>query len=197
MKNFLELAQTPAVHAVQEAKGSLGLYDTSPSPLDGIDADEAAFIAAADSFYMATVNTDGWPYVQHKGGDPGFVTMLDDSTLAWAERSGNRQYLGAGNVADGGRVALIFVDYARRMRLKVLGTARHLAELPDDLAERVNPDRHRTDGAFVVDIEATAWNCPKYITPRVRVDEVRGVVDELRQRIAELETQLAEATRDG
>jgi len=196
MKNFLELAQTPAIHALQEQKGSLGLYDISPTGQDGIDEHEAEFIRSADSFYMATVNEDGWPYVQHKGGAPGFVTMLDDSTLAWVERAGNRQYLGAGNVAANGRVALIFVDYARRMRLKVLGTARHLADLPDDRVAELNPEGLRADGAFVVDIEATAWNCPKHITPRVRVDQVEELVGGLQQRIAELEAQLAEATSD-
>lgn len=196
MKNFLELAQTPAIHAVQEEKGSLGLYDTDPTPLDGLDEHEAAFVGAADSFYMATVNEDGWPYVQHKGGKAGFVKILGPATIGWAERSGNRQYLGAGNVAANGRVALIFVDYARRMRLKVLGRARHLADLPPELADELKPESHRTDGGFVIEVEATAWNCPKHITPRITVDQANDLVADLQRRIAELEDQLAATTAE-
>ncbi|MEM9133214.1 MAG: pyridoxamine 5'-phosphate oxidase family protein [Actinomycetota bacterium] len=196
MKNFLELAQTPAIHAVQEQKGALGIYDTAPTPLDGLDEHEAAFIQAADSFYMATVNEDGWPYVQHKGGAPGFVKVLGPATIGWTERSGNRQYLGAGNVAANGRVALIFVDYARRMRLKVLGRARHVTDLTPGLADDLNPEGHRADGGFVIEVEATAWNCPKHITPRITVDQARELVAGLEARIAELEAQLATQATD-
>ena len=197
MKDFLHLAQTDANYSLQEARGSKGLYGDAVEGPAELSEHEIGHIRNLNSFYMATVNEAGWPYVQHRGGETGFVKTLDPTTIGWVERSGNRQYLGTGNITANGRVAMIFLDYAHRTRLKVLGTAIHHGQPTDDLLQQLNPEGHRIDGAITVRVDATAWNCPKYITPRVELDDVRGAVEHLQQRIAELEAEnerLAAAT---
>ena len=191
MKNYLGLAVTDANRARQEARGSRNLYDTESAGPDTIDPFEMAFIGARDSFYMATVNEEGWPYVQHRGGDSGFVRQLGPTTIGWVERSGNRQYLGTGNLAANDKVSIIFMNYAERQRLKVLGRATVHADPSPELIAQLGAEEIRIDGAVTVEIEATAWNCPKYITPRFTEAQVEGVVGHLTDRIAELEAQLA------
>ncbi len=190
MKNYLDLAVTEANRTRQEANGSLDLYDTaSPGP-DALDPFEMAFIGARDSFYMATVNEEGWPYVQHRGGDAGFVRQLGPTTIGWVERSGNRQYLGTGNLLANGKVSIIFMNYAERQRLKVLGRATVHADPSPELIEQLGAQGARVYGAVTVEIEPTAWNCPKYITPRFTQAQVEGAVTHLTERVAELEAQL-------
>jgi len=122
--------------------------------------DEIAFIRERDSFYMASINETGWPYIQHRGGPKGFVRVIDARTIAFADLRGNRQYISVSNVQHDDRVALIFVDYPNRARLKVLARAKLLsAELP---AERI----------FVLSIEAIDWNCSQHITPRFTIEEM-------------------------
>src|SRR5262245_4223521 len=133
---FSELAFTPAVKAAQERHGSAEAYAkfAARGPAnDRLGPDEIAFLAQRDSFYMATVSETGWPYVQHRGGPAGFVHVLDDRTIALADFRGNRQYVSVGNLAGDDRVALIFVDYPHRRRLKILGRAR-LVEIHEDPA---------------------------------------------------------------
>src|SRR3974390_3402489 len=118
---FLDITATPSVRAVQAAMGSDPVWGDfkGDRQVNGFTADEAAFIAERDSFYMATVSESGWPYVQHRGGPPGFVRILDDRTLGVADFRGNRQYISVGNLASDGRAALILVDYPNRRRLKI------------------------------------------------------------------------------
>ena len=193
MKNYLGLAVTDANRARQADRGSLDLYDTAAPGPDAIDPFEMAFIGARDSFYMATVNEDGWPYVQHRGGDIGFVRQLGPTTIGWVERSGNRQYLGTGNLAANDKVSIIFMNYADRQRLKLLGRATVHADPSPELIAALGAEGVRIDGAVTVEIDATAWNCPKYITPRFTEAEVERAVVQLTDRIAELEAQLAAA----
>lgn len=191
MQNYLDDLFTPAVLSVQERKGSAGLYTVGlPGPA-ALDDDEIAHITASDSFYMATVSESGWPYVQHKGGDAGFVTVIGPHTIGWAERSGNRQYLGAGNVLADGRVSAIFVDYPTRTRLKLRGHATYHPEPSAELVDALGASDMRIDGAFTVDVVATSWNCPKYITPRYTAQQIEAATAPLRNRIAELEARLA------
>ena len=191
MRNYLEMAATPANLALQSERGSLGLYDTTePGPAELTD-DEIDHLSRLDTFFMATVNEVGWPYVQHRGGAAGFVTVIGPTTIGWVERTGNRQYLGTGNIRANGRVALIFVDTLQRTRLKLFGEAT-FHESPDpDLLERLGGTTLRNDGAITVDVVATSWNCPKFITPRVPVADVEATVRSLEQRIAELEAENA------
>ncbi len=189
MKDFLHVAQTAANLALQDERGSRGLYgDTAEGPAQLSDH-EVQHITDRNSFYMATVNEDGWPYVQHRGGEPGFVKILGPTKMGWVERSGNRQYLGTGNIKANGRVSLIFVDYAQRTRLKVLGNAMLHSDPAGDLVRVLNPQGHRIDGVITVDVVAATWNCPKYITPRIEVEQVRGAFEDLQQRVAELEAE--------
>ena len=123
MQNYLDDLFTPSVLAVQRQKGSTGMYAVGVGGPDALDDDEIAHISASDSFYLATISESGWPYTQHKGGEAGFVKVLGPHTIGWAERSGNRQYLGAGNVVADSRVSAIFVDYPTRTRLKLRGHA--------------------------------------------------------------------------
>jgi len=139
---------------------------------------------------MATVSESGWPYVQHKGGGPGFVKILGPTRIGWAERSGNRQYLGTGNIVAGSKVAAIFVDYTTRTRLKIRGTATCHPDPSPELIEALEADNLRVDGAITIDVAATAWNCPKYITPRYTTAQIDAGVQPLGDRIADLEAQL-------
>lgn len=174
MEDFLDIAQTPAVLALQEQRGSLGLYDTSGPNPEALSADEVGLITSRDSFYMATVNEDGWPYVQHRGGDIGFVRVLGPTTIGWVERTGNRQYLGTGNLTADGRVALIMVDYPSRSRLKLLGRATYHPDPSPELLERLGGTDVRNDGALTIEVVATNWNCPKFITPRFTRDQIEA-----------------------
>lgn len=197
---FLDIATTPSVHAAQVAHGSAGLYEKvgANRTFDRFGPAEEAFIAARDSFYLASVSETGWPYVQHRGGPPGFVKILDDSTLGFADFRGNRQYISLGNTAVNDRVALILMDYPARRRLKLYARieARDLAA-DAALAEKLAlPDyRGIAERAFLLHLEAFDWNCPQHITPRFTESEVAAAVAPLRARLAELETE-NQALRD-
>lgn len=192
MQNYLDDLVTPSVRSVQEQKGVAGLYTVGVPGPDALDDAEIAHISASDSFYLATVSESGWPYTQHKGGDAGFVKVLGPHTIGWAERSGNRQYLGAGNVLADGRIAAIFVDYPSRTRLKLRGHATYHAEPSAELVDALGAGGMRIDGAVTVDVVATSWNCPKYITPRYTAAQIETATAPLRDRIAELEARLAD-----
>jgi predicted pyridoxine 5'-phosphate oxidase superfamily flavin-nucleotide-binding protein len=138
---------------------------------EALGPDELAFIAARDSFYMATVSADGWPYIQHRGGPRGFLRALDAHTLGFADLKGNRQLITTGNLAANDRVSLFLMDYAHRARLKLLGHARAIedAALADALAPAAL--RKRVERVMLIDVVAFDWNCPAYITPRFAADE--------------------------
>lgn len=199
MTNYMEIALTPSVMALQGLKGSRGHYGEVAEgdhehPIE-LSPDELEMIATRDSFYLATVSETGWPYVQHRGGDVGFVRQLDAHTIGWAERSGNRQYLGTGNITATGKVAAIFVDYPTRSRLKLYGKATYHADPSAELIEALGATDLRVDGAVTVTAIGTNWNCPKYITPRFTEPQVRAHTARLEDRIERLEAEL-EALRE-
>jgi predicted pyridoxine 5'-phosphate oxidase superfamily flavin-nucleotide-binding protein len=192
MGRFSELAFTPAVKAVQTAMGSRRAYarleGSGPTP-DALGDDEALFLAERDSFYMASVGESGWPYVQHRGGARGFVKVLDPHTLAFADLRGNRQYISVGNTGRDDRVALIFVDYPNRARLKVLAHARIVTRADDPaLFARVAGDAP-AERVFVLGVEGFDWNCPQHITPRFTEQELEQVLAPVRARLAALEAE--------
>lgn len=195
MTEFSDIAFTPTTLALQQRKGSRGLYPNTvgkgPGQPHTLTFDEERMIRTRDSFYLASVSETGWPYVQHRGGDAGFVKLIDDHTIGWLERNGNRQYIGTGNITDNGRVAAIFVDYPSRSRLKAYGLGVYQPDPSDDLLVALGGDGLRNDGAIIIELLATDWNCPKYINPRFTEAEVAQVTDPLRSRIAELEARLA------
>ena len=161
---FAELMFTENVKAAQEQYGSrarLERFTAMAGPNDELTDREAAFIAERDTFYMATINEDGWPYVQHRGGPPGFLRVLGPKSLAYADFRGNTQLVSVGNVAGNDRVSLILMDYPNRRRLKILGRMRvenSGEELPDYVA--------KVERTVYIDVAAFDWNCPQYITPR-------------------------------
>jgi len=190
---FLETTLTPSVRTAQaHYYGSSRRLPSAPSS-DRLTPEETEFLAARDSFYMATVTEDGWPYVQHRGGPPGFVKVLGPNQLGFADFGGNRQLISTGNLAQTDRVALFFMDYPRQERLKLLGHARVLdarehAQLADQLAP--TPElRGNVERLFLIEVVGFDWNCPKYITPRYTEAEVRAAVVPLQQRIADLEAK--------
>jgi predicted pyridoxine 5'-phosphate oxidase superfamily flavin-nucleotide-binding protein len=191
---FLDIAATPSVKAVQAANGATEFW----SNLHGdrlsnhFTEAETAFIGSRDSFYMATVSETGWPYVQHRGGPPGFLRVLDDRTLAFADFRGNRQYISIGNLTANDRAALILMDYPRRRRLKILAHA-EIKDLTggDRLAAQLAIPGYRAnvERAVVLHLEAFDWNCPQHITPRFSEAELIDVLTPARARIEALEAE--------
>lgn len=193
---FLTLATTPGVRAAQVANGSAGLYDHvgGHRPSDRFGPAEADFIADRDSFYMASVSETGWPYVQHRGGPPGFLKVLDDTTLAFPDFRGNRQYISLGNIAANDRVALFLIDYPRRRRLKLFVRieARALSADPELAGVLALPSyRGVPERFFLLHLEAFDWNCPQHITPRFTEAEIMAASAPMHTRLAALEAENA------
>jgi predicted pyridoxine 5'-phosphate oxidase superfamily flavin-nucleotide-binding protein len=194
---FAEIAFTPAVKAHQTAHGSRASYakfESGPERNHLLGPEESAFIEARDGFYLASVSETGWPYVQFRGGAPGFVRVLDAETVAWADFRGNRQYISVGNLGGDDRVALILVDYANRRRLKLLGHAESIPVGADAaLARRIAVPGHPAviERAVRVRIAGFDWNCPQHIPPKYGAAEVERMLTPLRERVAELEARLA------
>jgi predicted pyridoxine 5'-phosphate oxidase superfamily flavin-nucleotide-binding protein len=191
---FLDIAITPSVKAAQEANGAAELWSDFKGnrSFDRFTEAEAAFIAERDSFYIATASETGWPYVQHRGGPKGFLRMLDDRTLAFADFRGNRQYISVGNLAADNRASLILMDYAGRRRLKIYARI-EVKELKDDpaLTEAVATPGYRAkpERAMLLRLEAFDWNCPQFITPRFTESEIEKALAPIRQRIEALEVE--------
>jgi predicted pyridoxine 5'-phosphate oxidase superfamily flavin-nucleotide-binding protein len=193
---FLDIAATPSVRAAQMAMGSDRVWQNLEDrrPLDRFTSDEAAFIADRDSFYMATVSETGWPYVQHRGGPPGFLKVLDDKTLAFADYRGNRQYISVGNLSADDRVALILMDYAHRARLKIFAHVEALSlDANPDLATFVAMPGYkaRPERIMLLHLVAFDWNCPQHITPRFTEAEIAEAVQPLRDQLAALDAENA------
>ena len=193
--HFLSVLSSPAVKAAQEANGSraaLARHDVASEP-DRLGEQEAAFIAMRDSFYMATVGNEGWPYIQHRGGPEGFVKVLSERTFGFADFRGNRQYMSVGNLVADNRAAFCFMDYPNRARLKVLGRVRAVDLRTDAaLAKALIVPGYRAlpERALLVDVEAFDWNCSQHITPRYTVEQIEPTVEALKARIAELEAEV-------
>jgi predicted pyridoxine 5'-phosphate oxidase superfamily flavin-nucleotide-binding protein len=193
---FSEIMFGDAVRAAQERYGSRGQNERLLAlghANERLTGPEAAFIEARDGFYLASVGESGWPYIQFRGGAPGFVRVLDDKTLGYADFRGNRQYISTGNIGADGRVALFFMDYAGRARLKLLGRARVVdAGASPELvrALEVPGYRARVERAVLIAVEAFEWNCSQHITPRYTEPEIEGRERALLARIAELEGRL-------
>jgi uncharacterized protein len=194
-RNFGSLVFTPAIKALQERYGSRRSYARqekgAPEP-DRLGPQEREFIAERDSFYIASVGETGWPYVQHRGGPKGFLKVIDERTVAFADFSGNRQYVSAGNLSGNDRVALILVDYPAQARLKILGRA----ELLDGDAAKPWIAKTRDTGydaeverAFVIHVEAFDWNCPQHITPRFTEDQIREALAPIETRMQALQQE--------
>ena len=191
----MQLVLTPDVQAAQERYFGKHQSVADAPERDPFTDDEAAFIAARDSFYMATTNSDGWPYLQHRGGPAGFLRVLGPHQLGFADFKGNRQMLTTGNLDGNDRVALFLMDYPNRERMKILGHAKVLdARDHADLADQLTPTpelRSKIERLFLIEVVSFDWNCPQYITPRFTEAEIETHTAPLKARIAELEAQAA------
>jgi hypothetical protein len=194
MPGFLDIATTSGVREAQQANGSAEFWTAHADDrvFDSFGAAEAEFIAGRDSFYLASVSETGWPYVQHRGGPPGFLKLLDERTLGIADFRGNRQYITLGNLAGSDRVALFLMDYPRKARLKIFAHAEaaDLAARPD-LARQLSVPGYRAkvERGLLFHLEAFDWNCPQHITPRFSEAELAPALAPLRARLAELEQE--------
>ena len=179
---FADITFTPSVKAAQTLYGSREAntgFELAEDKRQTLTEPEMAFIAERDSFYMATISENDWPYVQHRGGAAGFIKVIDERTIGFADFKGNRQYISVGNINAMSRVSLILMDYPSRRRLKLWGTAQivHEAEAPQLIAMLENPSyRARIERAIVIRIEAIEWNCPQHITPRFTENEIEQLI---------------------
>lgn len=187
---FAEIAFTPSVRRHQARLGSTRSYgrflDTPERSGHRLTATEATFIAQRDGFYQATTSETGWPYVQFRGGPKGFLRVLDDRTLAYADLSGNRQYLSLGNISGNDRIALILMDYPNQRRLKIWGRARVVEGA--EAAKELHPEGVETpsERAIHITVEAYDWNCPRHIPRRLTLDELEPHLAPLRDQLTRL-----------
>jgi uncharacterized protein len=191
---FLDITATRSVRAAQAANGSRDMWEhfKGHRTFDRFTDNEAAFIAERDSFYMATVSESGWPYVQHRGGPPGFIRRLDEKTLAIPDFRGNRQYISTGNLTTNDRAALFLMDYPNRRRLKLYAhvEARDLTADAKLAAELTLPGyRAKVERALLIHLAAFDWNCPQHITPRFSEAELEPSLAPFRARLEALEEE--------
>jgi uncharacterized protein len=190
-----DVAFTPSVKAVQARKGSRRSYarmEERGAWETRITADLAGFIEAQTSIFLATANTAGQPYIQHRGGPPGFLRVLDEKTLGFADFAGNRQYITQGNLADNPKAHLFLIDYAHQQRVKIWGEAR-VVEGDDELIARLMPDGYKARAEQVILFTVSAWNanCPQHIPQRFEAAAVAAALAERDRRIEMLEAELS------
>jgi len=194
-KSFGSLVFTQAVKALQERYGSRRQYARIERMGDapgGLGPDEKQYISERDTLYMASLSETGWPYVQHRGGQKGFLKVIDDDTLAFADFRGNKQYISTGNLMADNRVALILVDYPRQLRLKILGRVEIFeGDKAKDWLSRVRDPHYKavTERVYVIRIEAFDWNCQQHIIPRFTAEEIRSVLQPIEKQMRELQQE--------
>jgi uncharacterized protein len=196
---FAELAFTPGVKAEQTRHGSRSQYARMEAATggagDSLRPPEQEFIRSRDGFYMASISETGWPYIQYRGGAPGFLHVLDSQTLGFADLRGNRQYISTGNLLHNDRVALFLIDYAEQARLKILGRAEIFEDTPEarQWIERLQVPEEKTpaERAVLIHVEGWDWNCQQHITPRYTEAEIARLFEPVRRRLAAYEEENA------
>jgi predicted pyridoxine 5'-phosphate oxidase superfamily flavin-nucleotide-binding protein len=190
-----DIAFTPTVKAIQDRKGSRTAYagmEQRGGWRTAIDPELAAFVEQTRSFFLATANAEGQPYVQHRGGPPGFLRVLDRHTLGFTDFKGNRQFITEGNLEDNPKAFIFLIDYALQRRIKIWGTAK-MVEATPELLSRLMPEDYRARPEQIVLFKLEAWdvNCPQHIPQRFEADDVARLLAQRDARIAELEALLA------
>jgi hypothetical protein len=196
-KSFGSLVFTPVVKSLQERYGSRRQYarmeQFGGSP-GGFGPDEREYLSERDTFFMASIGAAGWPYVQHRGGPKGFLKVIDEQTLAFADFLGNKQYVSTGNLTTDDRVALILVDFPRQLRLKILGHVEILdGEKMEGLLAKVRDVDYKAtvERIYVIHVEAFDWNCSQHIVPRFTEDEIREALQPIEKQMQELQAENA------
>lgn len=195
---FFDLTFTESVKKAQERYGSRRSYARSEGgkpDFYGLGDAEQDFIEQRDSFYMATVNNDGQPYLQFRGGAQGFLKVLDDKTLGFADFRGNMQYISVGNLQENKKAALFLMDYPNQTRLKILANVEVIdaKDAPEIIEKLTVPNyKAKIERAMILHVEAFDWNCPQHITPRYTMDEIKQMVAPMNEHIAKLEAEIEE-----
>ncbi|PWL39317.1 pyridoxamine 5'-phosphate oxidase [Flagellimonas aquimarina] len=195
--NYAKLAFTDTIKEVQKKEGSRNAYERMEQMIlpDGLSFREMSFIKERDSFYIASMGENGFPYIQHRGGPKGFLKFIDVKTLAFLDFTGNKQYITTGNVQTHKKVSLILMDYANRARLKIYAEAEvvSLNERPD-LREKLELEdyKYKAERMFVFHIKAFDWNCPQHITPRYTIGEISEMAKEREDYIQNMEQEIRE-----
>jgi predicted pyridoxine 5'-phosphate oxidase superfamily flavin-nucleotide-binding protein len=192
-----DVAFTPAVKSIQEQKGSRKGYarmENGPGWQTTVTPDLEEFLAGLDMFYLGTANAEGQPYIQYRGGSPGFLKVIDDHTLAFADFGGNRQYVTLGNLSENPKAFIFLMDYANSQRVKLWGTAR-VVENDPALIERLHDPNYpgKVERAIVFSLEAWDINCHQHIHKRFSQRQIAPVIEKLQERVKELEAELAKA----
>jgi predicted pyridoxine 5'-phosphate oxidase superfamily flavin-nucleotide-binding protein len=192
-KPISDVAFTPAVKAIQERLGSRSSYSGMEQRggwQSSINPDLAGFIAKRDSFYLGTATASGQPYIQYRGGPRGFLKVVDEKTLGFADYRGNRQYISMGNLSENNRAFVFLMDYPNRQRIKIWGRA-EVVEGDQDLLERLHDPDHDAvpERVFLIHVEAWDVNCPQHITPRFTAEELAPQIQKLVDRVTELEKE--------
>ena len=197
MKRYAsDIAFTDSVKAIQEAKGSRESYarmEQGRGWQTKVTPELESFLAERDMFYLSTANAEGQPYIQYRGGPPGFLRVLDESTLGFADFAGNQQYISTGNLSENPKAFIFLIDYVERRRIKIWGTA-EVVEGDKDLLAQLSDERYPAQPERVIRFKIEAWdvNCPQHIHQRVPLAAVQSTVEQLRERIAELEAKLGD-----
>jgi uncharacterized protein len=192
-KSFGSLVFTPVVKALQERYGSRRQYERMEelgSAPGGLGPEEQEFLRERDTFYIASLGQTGWPYVQHRGGPKGFLKVMDERTIAFADFRGNKQYISTGNLMTDNRVALILVDYPRQLRLKILGRVEIFeGDKAKDWLPKVRDPGYpaTTERVYVIRVEAFDWNCQQHIIPRFTEGEIRQVLEPIESEMEQLQ----------
>ncbi len=193
---FTQTLFTENIKKIQTQQGSRKNYERSEQGEDYhhlLTENEIEFIQSRDSFYMSTIGSNDWPYIQHRGGEKGFVRVLNQKQIVFPDYRGNKQYISVGNLTGNDKIALFFMDYPSRTRLKMIGTTKIVdpksdAELFNSFS--FNENSNRIERAFLIDVVGYDWNCPQFITPRWTEAEIKQAVLPLQKKITELEEEL-------
>ena len=193
---FADIAFTPSVQAEQAKFGSVNTYAQFLSDDrwggDQIGPNEAEFLAERDGFFQASVSETGWPYVQFRGGTPGFLRTLDANTITYADLRGNRQYISVGNLKHSSRISLIAMDYPNQRRLKVWGEVEFVDPASDpELAAKLHTGNEVVDQIVKINVSAIDWNCPRHIPRRFTLEELEPELSALRNQITKLTNENA------
>ena len=196
-QNYIHTLFTDAARAMQQADGSRGSYARMETGAAGepdeISDTEAAFIAARDSLYLASVTSEGWPYMQHRGGPAGFLKVLPGNRLGFADYRGNRQHVSTTNLIAEPRISLFLMDYPNRRRLKILGRARIVSANDDPgLVASLMPEGYKAlaERAYIIDVVGFDWNCPQHITPRFTETELAQAIRPMTAELAQLRSEV-------